>query len=137
MLKKPFKLTSQRAIILGFVKENYTHPTVDGVFRHVKDRLPRISKKTVYSNLQFLCSKGLIQEVRIKGVLRYEPKQLPHPHTFCRKCGRIEDVKLSNLISELDKPAKKLKDFDVDFVSITFYGVCKKCKGGLENGRKE
>jgi len=130
MLKNNFKLTNQRKIILDYLKENYNHPTVEDVFIHVKKKLPRISKKTVYSNLQFLCRKGLIREVGTKGVQRYEPKLKPHPHMICRKCGKVIDVNDDGLFSHAVRVGKNIKDFDFESVNINFYGICKKCKGG-------
>ena len=131
-----FKLTNQRAIILDYLKENYNHPSVEEIFNYVKNKLPRISKKTVYSNLQFLCNEGLIQEVKVKGVQRYEPKLNPHHHLICRKCGKIIDIKSDELLSHAMKVGKQIKDFDVESTNVNFYGICKKCKEVNKNGRK-
>jgi Fur family ferric uptake transcriptional regulator len=62
------KYTNQRVEILNYLKDNYSHPTVDQVFEAVRKKLTRISKATVYQNLKFLAEKGLIQEVNIRGV---------------------------------------------------------------------
>jgi Fur family ferric uptake transcriptional regulator len=132
-----FKLTNQRAIILDYLKENYNHPSVKEIFIFVKNKLPRISKKTVYSNLQFLCDKDLIMEVKVKGVQRYEPKLDPHHHLICRKCGKIIDFKSEELLSHAMKVGKNIKDFDVEFSNINFYGICKKCKEENKNGRRK
>jgi len=121
--KKPFKLTSQRAIIYEYLQGNKTHPTVDDIFNHVKERLPRISKKTVYSNLTFLCSNGFIKELNIKGVRRYEPNLTPHAHAICKICGKIIDL---DFVDFLENP--KIRDFELESASLTYYGVCKKCR---------
>ena len=137
MLKINFKLTNQRAIILDYLKENYSHPSVEKIFNFVKNKLPRVSKKTVYSNLQFLCEKGLIREVEVKGVKRYEPKTDPHHHLICKKCGRIIDIKSDELSSHASKVGKSIKDFHVEFFNVNFYGICKKCKEENKNGRRK
>ena len=129
-----FKLTNQRAIILDFLRDNYEHPSVEDVYNHVRQKLPRISKKTVYSNLRFLSDEGLIQEVQVKGVQRYEPKIDPHHHLICRRCGRIADLKSGELLSHAMETAKDVDDFEVESVSVNFYGICKDCKEG-KNGR--
>ena len=130
MVGVKFKMTNQRAIILEYLKENYTHPSVEEIFGFVKNKLPRISKKTVYSNLQFLCNEGFIQDVRVKGVQRYEPKSNPHHHLICRKCGKIIDIHSEELSSHAIKVGKTLRNFFVEFTDINFYGICKKCKEG-------
>jgi len=128
-----FTLTNQRAIILDYLKENYNHPSVEEIFSFVKNKLPRISKKTVYSNLQFLCNEGLIQDVRIKGVQRYEPQSNPHHHLICRKCGKILDIQSEELLSHAMKVGKTFRNFFVESTDINFYGICKKCKEGNKN----
>ena len=130
MFEANFKLTNQRAIILEYLKENYTHPSVQEIFGFVKKKLPQTSKKTVYSNLQFLCNEGLIQDVRVKGVQRYEPKSNPHHHLICRKCGKIMDIQSEELLSHAMKVGKTLRNFFVESTDINFYGICKKCKEG-------
>ncbi len=132
-----FKLTNQRVIILDYLKENYSHPSVEEIFNFVKNKLPRISKKTVYSNLQFLYDKGLINEVEVKGVKRYELNLDPHHHLICRKCGKIIDIESDELLSHAMKVGKKIKDFYVEFSNVNFYGICKKCKEENKNGRRK
>ena len=78
------KYTNQRVEILNFLQNNYSHPTVEDVYEGVKKKLTRISKATVYQNLKFLASKGLIQEVNVKGVSRFEPNTNPHHHIICK-----------------------------------------------------
>ena len=133
MAESNFKLTNQRAMILEYLKENYDHPSVEEIFGFVKKKLPRISKKTVYSNLQFLCNEGLIQDVRVKGVQRYEPKSNPHHHLICIKCGKIMDTQSEELLSHAMNVGKTIKDFYVESTNINFYGLCKKCKEGKKH----
>lgn len=137
MLKTTFRLTNHRKIILDYFKDNYNHPSIEEVFNFVKNKLPRISKKTVYSNLKFLCDKGLINEVKIKGIQRYEPKLEPHSHLICKKCGKIIDIKTDELLSHAMKIGKKIEDFYVESINVNFYGICKKCKEEDSNGRRK
>jgi Fur family transcriptional regulator, ferric uptake regulator len=122
------KYTNQRIEILEFLKENTTHPTVEEVYEAVKKKLSRISKATVYQNLKFLTEKGLIQEVNIKGVSRFEPNLAPHHHIICRKCGKIIDFESQELTDYSLHIGKKLKEIDIDATNTNFYGICKKCK---------
>jgi len=122
------KYTNQRIEILEFLKENTTHPTVEEVYEAVKKKLSRISKATVYQNLKFLTEKGLIQEVNIKGVSRFEPNLTPHHHIICRKCGKIIDFESQELTDYSLHIGKKLKEIDIDATNTNFYGTCKKCK---------
>lgn len=137
MVGVKFTLTNQRALILEYLKENYTHPSVEEIFSFVRKKLPRISKKTVYSNLQFLCSEGFIQDVKVKGVQRYEPTSNLHHHLICRKCGKIRNIHSEELLSHAIKVGKTSKDFYVESTAINFYGLCKKCKEEKKHERNE
>jgi Fur family ferric uptake transcriptional regulator len=127
MNNQKMKYTNQRVEILNFLKDNTTHPTVEEVFEGVRKKLTRISKATVYQNLKMLTRKGIIQEVNVKGVSRFEPNMEPHHHIICRKCGRIFDFKSPELTRYSMKVARQLKQVDVDAAFTNFY--CKECKG--------
>jgi Fur family ferric uptake transcriptional regulator len=128
MDKANIKYTNQRVEILNYVKNNTTHPTVDEVYEGVKRKLTRISKATVYQNLKLLSEKGIIHEVNVKGVSRFEPNIDPHHHIICKKCGKIIDFESKELTNYSLNIGKKLKDFDIDNTNTNFYGICKKCK---------
>jgi Fur family ferric uptake transcriptional regulator len=131
MQKEPnITYTNQRVEILHFLKDNTTHPTVEEVYEGVKKKLSRISKATVYQNLKFLTEKGLIQEVNVKGVSRFEPNLEPHHHIICRNCDKIIDFESEKLTKYSLQIAQQLNEFDVDSTNTNFYGYCKQCKSG-------
>ncbi len=123
------KYTNQRNEILNYLKNNYNHPTVEQIFNAVKKKLPRISKATVYQNLKFLNEKGLVQEVNIKGISRFEPNLELHHHLICKKCGKIIDFDSKELTKHTLKIAKTLKEMKIGSTNTNFYGICKKCGG--------
>ncbi|MDY0385997.1 MAG: transcriptional repressor [Methanolobus sp.] len=127
-MKNPdIKYTNQRIEILEFLREFDGHPTVDDVYEGVRQKLTRISKATVYSNLKFLAEKNLIKEVNIKGVSRFESNLIPHHHTICTRCGQITDYESEELSDYTMKIAKKIDDFRIESADTNFYGICKKC----------
>ena len=122
------KYTNQRVEILNFLQGNLTHPTVEDVYEGVKKKLTRISKATVYQNLKFLANKGLIQEVNIKGVSRFEPNITPHHHIICKNCGSIVDFESKDLTDFSLEIIKKKKEFKIESTNTNFFGICNKCK---------
>ena len=122
------KYTNQRVEILNYLKDNYIHPAVEDVYVAVKKKLTRISKATVYQNLKFLSDKGLIQEVNIKGVSRFEPNLEPHHHLICKKCGKIIDYEAKELTQYSMKLAKNVKEMSIESSNTNFYGICSKCR---------
>ena len=122
------KYTNQRVEILNFIRDNFNHPTVDDVYEGVKKKLTRISKATVYQNLKFLTNKGLIQEVNIKGVSRFEPNLNPHHHIICKNCDSIIDFESKELTEFSLELIKKMKEFKIESTNTNFFGICDKCK---------
>ncbi|MDK2826392.1 Fur family transcriptional regulator, ferric uptake regulator [Methanolobus vulcani] len=127
MKQADIKYTNQRIEILEFLKEFDGHPTVDDVYEGVRQKLTRISKATVYNNLKFLAEKGLIKEVNVKGVSRFEANLVPHHHTICLECGEITDYQSEELSDYAMKIAEQIDDFRIESADTNFYGICKKC----------
>lgn len=120
------RLTSQKKIILEYIKNTKSHPSADVVYKEVRKKLPRISKATVYRILKNLKKKGEVIEIPSKPCARYDGNTSFHAHFFCEKCGRLFDIEDSFLrVSEI----KKLKVGKVNKCLISFYGICKECQG--------
>ena len=128
------KYTNQRVEIIAFLREHKGHPTVDEVYDGVRKKLTRISKATVYKNLKFLSQKGLLEEVNVKGVTRFEANFVPHHHLICRKCGKMDDFQSEELFDYSMKIAEDIEEFSIDSMSTNFYGICKQCKEDTING---
>jgi Fe2+ or Zn2+ uptake regulation protein len=123
------KITSQKQIIIDYLKSTTSHPTVEEVYFEVRKKLPRISLGTVYRILASFKNNGKIIEIPY-DVSHYDANILPHPHFICESCKRIFDVKSPN-----NKGRESLNEILVDCskigkvnsYQIYFYGKCKKC----------
>ena len=127
METKDIKYTNQRVEILDFLKKFNGHPTVEDVYEGVRKKLTRISKATVYKNLRFLSEKGLVKEVNIKGVSRFEANLIPHHHIICIGCGKISDYESEELTEHSLRIAGEIDNFEVETTETNFYGICKDC----------
>ena len=118
------KITPQRLEILKYLDENRIHPTVEQIYRELKEKNPSLSKTTVYNSVETLKEHGIIQSISISGSeSRYDIKQGMHHHFLCKKCGRIIDIDIEcpNLGKMLECGHK------VQEVQGYFKGICKKC----------
>ena len=123
------RLTDQRLKIMEFMKDNHAHPTVEEIFNNVRRKVTRISKATVYQNLKILVGEGMVREVNIKGVSRFEPNLEEHHHLICKKCSTIMDFDSKELTDYSLRLAEKVKDMKIESTNTNFYGICKKCRG--------
>ena len=111
--------------MLGFLEDNLVHPTVDEVYRGVKDGFPSLSKATVYNALDALKRAGAIRELTIaRQAARYDITTSAHPHFMCRICGKVYDIDLPHAIHE----GNIVNGHQVESVQTYVYGVCAHCR---------
>ena len=127
------KLTNQRHEILDYLDNNKVHPTADRIYFEVRKKLPRISRGTVYRNLEVLSQKGFVKEVNVAGTKKFElgvkSGMQSHDHFICRKCNKMIDVFFSDMDNRVLKQIKnKDHSLKVESMTINFSGLCNKCK---------
>jgi len=110
------------------VLERDDHPTADQIFEVVTERIPGVSRTTVYRVLDALLDLGVIRRVQCTGnPARFDGRTHRHDHVMCRQCGRVADVDTSNL-DEVRLPEGKPGGFQIDEYTIQFAGTCPKCQ---------
>ena len=53
-----YRNTRQRKIVLEAVQEHHDHPSADQIYLEIRTKDPRISRGTVYRNLNILSEEG-------------------------------------------------------------------------------
>ena len=92
--KKGFRLTHQRRLIIDYVKIQSTHVTAEDVYAAVSLHCPEMNIATVYRNLQWLHSVGLLHTFDISsGRREYEYVGTSvHHHLVCKGCGAEQEI---------------------------------------------
>jgi Fe2+ or Zn2+ uptake regulation protein len=118
------KITQQRLEILKYLDEHRCHPTVDDIYKALRQKSPSLSKTTVYNSLELLKKHNIIQNVNISASeSRYDYRSDSHQHFLCRICGRIIDINI-----ECPKKDKILEEgHKIEEVHGYFKGICKTC----------
>lgn len=115
-----------RIEILEFLYDNRIHPTVDDIYSNLSKRVNSLSKATVYNTLELFSKKGIVNNLYIENnEVRYDIRVESHGHFKCVKCGKVYDVEIYNLDSELTKSEK---DFKVLEEEINYRGICSDCQ---------
>ncbi|MGW0732136.1 Fur family transcriptional regulator [Streptomyces sp. NPDC002851] len=123
-----WRMTSQRRVVAEVLDGDHVHLTADEVHARATERLPEISRATVYNTLGELVSIGEIAEVSTVGrAKRYDANaHRPHQHLVCSRCGAIRDVHpTGDALAAL--PAEERFGFTVSEVDITYRGMCPSC----------
>jgi Fe2+ or Zn2+ uptake regulation protein len=85
--------SAQRLAVAEYVLRTEEHPSADQVWGRVRDRLPMISRATVYNTLNLLVRKGLLRQlVLAEGKVVFDPKVEPHHHFVDDATGEIHDI---------------------------------------------
>lgn len=126
--ERGWRMTSQRRVVAEVLDGDHVHLTADEVHARAVERLPEISRATVYNALGELVSLGEVMEVTTDGrAKRYDPNaHHPHQHLVCSGCGLIRDVHpTGDALAGL--PAAERFGFTVSGVEVTYRGLCASC----------
>ena len=97
-------MTKQRAVILEVIRSDMCHHTADEIFTLAKEKLPGISRATVYNNLKVLEAEKLIRRITGDALSdRYDNSYVPHGHMICEECGKVRDFDLRNFDKQLSE----------------------------------
>ncbi len=128
-------LTIQRRVIFQTLLERDDHPTADQVYELVKNRIPGLSRTTVYRVLDTLVRIGAISKVCHPGAAaRFDPKIHQHHHLVCLHCDSIVDLEDERL-SAIELPAVGTQGFKINEFHIYLRGLCPKCRRKLATGQ--
>lgn len=119
----------QRKLIIEIMKELKTHPTAEEICDLVQQKDHKISKSTVYRNLNLLKENGTIILIPMSiGPDRYDYIHKQHNHAVCIKCGKVVDFEYDFKSSELEKSIKKQTGMNSKLDTIIVDGICEDCK---------
>lgn len=121
-------VTVQRRTILEVLAERDDHPTADQVWESVKERLPDVSRTTVYRVLDTLVKLRLaVKAPHSGGTVRFDPRTERHHHLVCIECDKVIDLE-SRALDGVRLPDTRRLGFEADDFSIYVRGVCADCR---------
>jgi Fe2+ or Zn2+ uptake regulation protein len=124
---RDWRLSAQRRAVAQVLVGEHVHLTAEQVHALARERLPEISRATVYNALNELVAMGELLEVGVTdGPKRYDPNVAePHDHLVCEGCQAIRDVPRSAPPPAVAEEARG--GFLVTGVEVTYRGLCPAC----------
>lgn len=119
--------TKQRALILDIVRAHGDHPTAEDIYRDVHEKNPKVSRGTVYRNLNLLEETGDIISIEVPGGNRFDRRCDPHAHVICYSCGAVCDAMIDH-DHALDNMVKEQTGYEISRHETLFYGICPACQ---------
>jgi Fur family peroxide stress response transcriptional regulator len=122
-------LTVQRRAVLEALAARHDHPSADTLYEDLRERLPGLSRTTVYRVLDTLVALGAASRVaHPSGTVRFDPRTERHHHLVCAACGAIRDLDAAR-VGSLRMPVPAPEGFEIQDYSIHFRGLCAACAG--------
>jgi Fur family ferric uptake transcriptional regulator len=122
-----WRLTPQRRVVAEVLVGDHVHLSAEEVHDLARERLPEISRATVYNTLNELVAMEELLEVDvINGPKRYDPNvSETHDHLVCDSCHAIRDVPRSRRPPPI--PEGDRADYLITGVDLTYRGLCPAC----------
>ncbi len=121
------RTTRQRMLVYDAVMQLDTHPTSEEIYNAVHDKCPKISRATVYRNLNVLADEGKILRIEIANAPdRFDRTTSPHCHFRCSCCGKVFD---SDIPAEAVLKLCEASEYRTTGCEVIFSGFCHDCCG--------
>ena len=118
-------MTRQRAVILEVLRSDKCHHTAEELFLLAKEKMPTISRATVYNNLHSLEEEKIIRRISGDGGAdRYDNAFAPHGHLVCIECGAVSDIDVPGI----DDMLAKCIGAKAESYELKVRGLCPRCK---------
>jgi len=112
--------SAQRVAIAEYVLSTDSHPSPDQVWARVRERLPQVSRATVYNTLNLFVRKGLLRQLTLaEGRVVFDPNVEAHHHFIDERTGAIHDVPWEAVQV---RGLERLRGFDVDEYQVVMRG---------------
>jgi Fur family peroxide stress response transcriptional regulator len=128
LIEKGIKPSIQRIQIFKCLMDNSDHPTAKDIYERISEKIPTLSKTTVYNSVKLFAEKGILNPMKaIEGEIRYDINADFHPHFRCKECGNIYDIDSKIVFEE----KKEIDGHLIEEQHISYSGICKKCREKL------
>lgn len=120
--------SKQRELIIEILA-HLKHPTAEQLYNEVHKNHPKISKSTVYRNLNVLVENKQVKKIKtLDGPDRFDYVAKEHYHAICKNCGKVFDFMYEFQKKEFQEEIEKQTRMTLDMHSIMIYGICEDCK---------
>lgn len=129
MRDRGLRVTSERLALFDEIYRQHGHIDAEQLLEALKESGHKISRATVYRNLDLLVDCGLVRKQRL-GRNRYLYEHIhagqSHDHLVCTQCGRVVEF-VSPGITALQTRICQAHGFSPDHHQLQIQGLCNDC----------
>lgn len=127
--EKGLKSTRQRALVFQVFSEATDHPSLEELYKRVRQKNSRIGFATVYRTLKLMAASGWASSRKFGDRPARFERCHPgdhHDHLICLNCGRIAEFENPG-IENLQAKIARRKGFRMFDHKLEIYGLCANC----------
>lgn len=120
------KPSLQRIAIMEYLLSHRIHPTVEDIYNALCEKIPTLSRTTIYNTMKLFASQGAVQVLTIdEKNTRFDVDVTLHAHFQCCSCGKILDISLGD---DVCLPTVRIGNLEVTESHLYYKGFCPNCK---------
>ena len=123
------RVTRERLVLFDEIFERHGHVDAEDLLAGMRSRGVKISRATVYRNLDLLVDCGVVRKYRLgRDRFLYEHVHggQQHDHLVCTDCGRVAEF-VSPGITALQAEICRAHQFRPDHHTLQISGLCNAC----------
>lgn len=125
-MERGIRPSMQRLAIIDYLINHPIHPTIDDVYQALSNKVPTLSRTTVYNTLRMLSENQAAQMITIdEHRVCYDGNVESHVHFYCKKCGKIIDL-FGEQAPKLEGE-KTVEGNIIQEEQLYYKGICAKC----------
>lgn len=131
--ERGMRVTAERLALFEEIYQHHEHIDADALLEALKGKGVKISRATVYRNLELLVECGLVRKQRLghdRFLFEHVHPGQRHDHLVCRECGRVVEF-VSPGIAALQAEICRVHDFDPGQFTLQIHSLCNEC-GALQ-----
>ena len=136
-VKNKLRKSGQRDAVLSVFLRQSEHLSVDEIYNLLRKENPDIGIATVYRTVNLLREAGIVKELHLDGVIRYEIlSERHHDHLVCSSCGTTVEIS-SDIIEKEQEALAEKHGFVLTDHSLILTGLCSTCRKKQSAGEKK
>jgi Fur family ferric uptake transcriptional regulator len=125
------RVTGERLALFDEIFSQHQHIDAEELLAAMKGRALKISRATVYRNLDLLVECGLVRKQRLgrnRFLYEHVHSGQQHDHLVCTGCGRVVEFVSPGIVA-LQTEICRAHGFAPSYHSLQITGLCNQCAG--------